>query len=183
MQSPAADNAQLEQRQQQSPVHSQNSRTMARQVKVVNSPERVEHVTNKSIFLAGTTTKTGEPDWRETLIDALAEHVVTIFNPDRSDWDSTWKEDFSDPRWVEQVQWELDMQEAADIVVVFLHGISAAPISLMELGLCARSGKAIVCAAEGYCKKGNVEAVCRMYKLPFVTTEDDLRKAILQKIS
>ncbi|KAG4274992.1 hypothetical protein FPRO04_09000 [Fusarium proliferatum] len=118
-----------------------------------------------SIFLAGITTSTGEPDWREVLTNDLMNHQVTIMNPDRPDWDSTWKEDFSDKRWEKQVWWELDMQEAADIIVFMFHPSTDAPISLMELGLAvkSKSKRIIVCAQDGYRKKGNVEAVCRRY--------------------
>jgi membrane glycosyltransferase len=136
----------------------------------------------KSIFLAGTTSPTGEPDWRETLTEALLGLSITINNPKRDDWDSTWKEDFSDHRWAEQVEWELEMQDKADVIVVFFHGISPAPISLLELGLCVRSGKAIVCALQGYSKRGNVEAVCRRYGAKFVSSEQDLKDAVMERL-
>ncbi|KAL7785877.1 hypothetical protein V8C37DRAFT_393327 [Trichoderma ceciliae] len=136
-----------------------------------------------SVFLAGTTSPTGEPDWRQTLTEALSEMPITIFNPKRDDWDSTWKEDFSDSRWVEQVEWELEMQDEADIIVVFFHGVSPAPISLLELGLCVRSGKAIVCALDGYSKRGNVEAVCRRYQVKFVSSEQGLKAAVIERLN
>lgn len=137
----------------------------------------------KAIFLAGTTSSTGEPDWRQTLTDALSNLPITIYNPKRDDWDATWKEDFSHARWAEQVQWELEMQDKADIVVVFFHGVSPAPISLLELGLCVRSGRAIVCALEGYSKRGNVEAVCRRYGVKLVSSEDGLRDAVIERLN
>lgn len=137
----------------------------------------------KSVFLAGTTSSTGEPDWRQALAEALSALPITIYNPKRDDWDSTWREDFSDSRWVEQVQWELEMQDKADIVVVFFHGVSPAPISLLELGLCIRMGKAVVCALEGYSKRGNVEAVCRRYGAKFVSSEQDLKDAVIERLN
>ncbi|KAH6609925.1 hypothetical protein Trco_003271 [Trichoderma cornu-damae] len=137
----------------------------------------------KCVFLAGTTSDTGEPDWRQTLTEALSELPITIYNPQRHDWDSTWREDFSDSRWAEQVEWELEMQDEADVVVLLFHGVSPAPISLLELGLCVRSGKAIVCALEGYPKKGNVEAVCRRYGAKFVSSEQDLRDAVVERLN
>ncbi|KAL7806682.1 hypothetical protein V8C44DRAFT_338589 [Trichoderma aethiopicum] len=137
----------------------------------------------KAIFLAGTTSPTGEPDWRLTLTDALSNFPITIYNPKRDDWDDTWKEDFSDDRWAEQVQWELEMQDKADIVVVFFHGVSPAPISLLELGLCVKSGRAIVCVLEGYSKRGNVEAVCRRYGAKLVSSEDDLIDVVIERLS
>jgi hypothetical protein len=105
-----------------------------------------------------------------------------IYNPKRTDWDSTWKEDFSDSRWAEQVQWELELQDKADVVIVFFHKATQAPISLLELGLCVRSGKAIVYAQDGYSKRGNVEAVCRRYGAKFVNSEEDLKDAVLERL-
>ncbi|KAK5996570.1 hypothetical protein PT974_01907 [Cladobotryum mycophilum] len=157
---------------------------MPSQAQVIWAPARpsVEIKSKKSIFLAGTTTQTGEPDWREKLTEALSKYDITIFNPKRDDWDSSWKEDFSDSRWAEQVEWELEMQDKADIVVVFFHGISPAPISLLELGLCVRSGKAIVCALDSYSKRGNVEAVCRRYAAKFVSSMQELRDAVIRRL-
>ncbi|KAM5341559.1 hypothetical protein ACJ41O_014590 [Fusarium nematophilum] len=157
---------------------------MASQARIIMAPNRPtpDDSKNTSIFLAGTTTTTST-DWRETLTQALASHPVTIFNPQRDDWDSTWKEDFSDKRWAEQVWWELDMQEAADIVVFFFHGATDAPVSLLELGLGVRSGRAIVCALEGYSKRGNVEAVCRRFGARFTRSEEELKQAVLSRLT
>jgi hypothetical protein len=151
---------------------------------VVFAPHRPELVAGrKTIFLAGTTTPTGEPDWRETLSAGLSAHPVTIFNPFRSDWG--WAEDLSDPRFKEQVEWELDMQEQADIITVYFHPITLAPISLLELGLCARSGKAIVVCPggpDGYQKRGNVQAVCARYGLELVQTVEELLEAVVRRL-
>ncbi|PKK54757.1 hypothetical protein CI102_262 [Trichoderma harzianum] len=136
-----------------------------------------------SVFLAGTTSDTGEADWRQTLTEALSGLSITIYNPYRSDWDATWREDISDNRWVEQVHWELEMQDKADIVVVFFHGVSLAPISMLELGMCIRFGKAIICAMPDYLKRGNVEAVCRRYGATFVSSEQDLKDAVTERLN
>ncbi|KAL7811562.1 hypothetical protein V8C26DRAFT_408335 [Trichoderma gracile] len=165
--------------------HSSINKTVAAMsASVIFAPGRPasDSASRKSVFLAGTTSPTGEPDWRQTLTKALSSFPITIYNPKRDDWDSTWREDFSADRWAEQVQWELEMQDKADIVVVFFHGISPAPISLLELGLCVRSGRAIVCALEGYSKRGNVEAVCRRYGAKLVKSEDDLKDAVIERL-
>lgn len=158
---------------------------MLAQARIVMAPHRPppDDQKNTSIFLAGPTTPTDEPDWRETITQALSAYPVTIFNPNRKDWDSTWKEDFADKRWEEQVWWENDMREAADIIVFFFHWSTDAPVSLLELGLSARSGKAIVCAVDGYSKRGNVEAVCRRYGSKFVKTQDELKQAVFARLS
>ncbi|KAL7931604.1 hypothetical protein V8C35DRAFT_309886 [Trichoderma chlorosporum] len=152
---------------------------------VVMAPGRPapDSASRHSVFLAGTTSPTGEADWRQTLTDALSGLPITIYNPYRPDWDATWREDVSDGRWVEQVDWELEMQEKVDIVVVFFHGVSLAPISMLELGMCIRAGKAIVCAMPDYPKRGNVEAVCRRYGARFVSSEQDLRDAVTKRLN
>ena len=38
-------------------------------------------------------------------------------------------------------------------------------ITLLELGLFARSGKLIVCCPDGFWRKGNVEVVCARYNV------------------
>ncbi|KAF5657166.1 hypothetical protein FHETE_10616 [Fusarium heterosporum] len=156
---------------------------MITQAQVIKAPQRLQSQDTKnkipSIFLAGITTDTGQPDWRETLTSALSDRRVTIFNPARSDWDETWEEKFSDRRWKEQIRWELDMQEAADIVVFFFHQLTVAPISLLELGLAIKNKKVIVCAHDDYEKRGNIEAVCIRFGAKLVSTEDELRQALL----
>ncbi|CEI66062.1 unnamed protein product [Fusarium venenatum] len=153
---------------------------MTSQAIVVMAPQPAnlgDHTT--SIFLAGITTSTGEPDWRQALTDALNNYPVTILNPNRPDWDSTWREDFSDKRWVEQVSWELDMQEAADIVVFMFHEATEAPISLMELGLAVRTKPVIVCAHPNYRKRGNVDAVCSRFGAKLLSTQGELRDRLI----
>ncbi|KAH6950394.1 hypothetical protein BKA56DRAFT_535119, partial [Ilyonectria sp. MPI-CAGE-AT-0026] len=149
---------------------------------VVNAPARPEQVHRLSIFLAGNTSATAEPSWRQTLIDGLSSHAVTIFDPTRDDWDSTWKEDASDTRWAEQIRWELDMQDTADIIVILFNGVTLAPISLAELGMSIKSGRTIVCALDGYAKKGYVEEVCRKYDGTFVRSEEELERAVIDRL-
>jgi hypothetical protein len=50
-----------------------------------------------------------------------------------------------------------------------------APITLLELGLVAPSGKLIVSCPDGFWRKGNVEIVCARFGVPVV---DELEEAI-----
>ncbi|KAH7347143.1 hypothetical protein B0T11DRAFT_139804 [Plectosphaerella cucumerina] len=134
-----------------------------------------------SVFLAGTTSSTDQQDWRELLTRSLAHLPITIFNPYRDDWDSSWKEDVSDSRFVEQVTWELDMQERASVVVVYFHPSSQAPVSLLEFGLCARSAKAIVVCPQGYWKRGNVQLVCLRLGITFLNTVEELAATLISQ--
>ncbi|GAP89444.1 hypothetical protein SAMD00023353_4000850 [Rosellinia necatrix] len=136
----------------------------------------------KKIFLAGSTSARDEPDWRERLIESLADQPLTIYNPLRLDWDATWHEDISDARYREQVEWELEMQELADVVVVYFHPATQAPVSLLELGLCARGGRAIVACPRGYWKRGNVEILCLRYGIEMVEDVRAVGDAIVKKL-
>ncbi len=116
--------------------------------------------------------------WQETLIAALADSDVDILNPRRDNWDSSWVQSIENPQFFEQVNWELDALEAADIIaLVFSHGTKS-PISLLECGLYVRTGKLIVCCPEGFWRKGNVDIVCRRYGVSQVNTIPELADAI-----
>ncbi|EXF74430.1 hypothetical protein CFIO01_01908 [Colletotrichum fioriniae PJ7] len=148
--------------------------------RIIHPLTREKTIHEKTIFLAGTTSKR---NWRKDLADSLSHLPVVIFDPFRPDWDSTWKEDISDERFSNQVKWELDMQERADIIVVYFEPETEGHISLLELGLCARSGgKVIVACPEGYKKRGNVQVVCSRYEIPFVESYEELVVKLIQKL-
>ncbi|KAL2018613.1 hypothetical protein VTK56DRAFT_583 [Thermocarpiscus australiensis] len=150
---------------------------------VVQAPSRPAiDRSHSSVFLAGTTSRASGPDWRETLINAVSHLPITIFNPLRPDWDSTWREDVTFAPFREQVEWELDMQEQADVIVVYYGPGTDAPISLLELGLCARSGKAIVVCHEGYSKRGNVQVVCQRFGIEFLDARDDIAASVIRRL-
>ena len=153
------------------------------QAQIIFAPARPQITGVKSIFLAGTTSKTVEADWRESLTASLEHLPIAVFNPLRADWDSSWREDISFAPFREQVEWELEMQERADINVVYFGPNTDAPISLLELGLCARSGKAIVACHPDYKKRGNVQIVCQKLGLEFLDSASDLTKAVLEKLN
>ncbi|KAK4449723.1 hypothetical protein QBC34DRAFT_380179 [Podospora aff. communis PSN243] len=156
--------------------------TPIKKAQIIPAPARPELVGKRSVFLAGTTSRASGPDWRETLIEALAHLPITIFNPLRADWNSSWREDVDFPPFYEQVHWELDMQERADVVVVYYGPGTDAPISLLELGLCARSGKAIVACHRDYRKRGNVHIVSQRLGIEFLDADEDFISSVTKKL-
>ena len=159
---------------------------MASAFQIIYAPHRVAATGKKSVFLSGNANKSAAVDWRIALSESLSPLPITIYNPFRSDWTSDWKENLSDPRFKEQVEWELDMMEKSDVIVICLHHGTDAPISLLELGLCARSGKAIIMAEEGtkgFSKLGNVQAVAKTFGLTLVHSIDELRAAIVSRLA
>ena len=150
---------------------------------VIYAPSREHPAGRKTIFLAGSTSQVEGEDWRQSLAASLHSQDVTIYNPYRAEWDSSWREDLAFAPYREQVEWELEKQDQADIVVVYFHPDTQAPVSLLELGLCARQpGKAIVCCPKGYCKRGNVEIVCERYDVRLVESFVDLRTAVMERL-
>lgn len=152
----------------------------AQQAQVIPAPSRPAFQHAHAVFLAGTTTA---PDWRGALIAALSHQPVTIINPLRHDWDSSsWQEDEAFEPFREQVQWELDMQDKSGIVVVYFGPGTDAPVSLLELGLCARSDKALVVCHPDYRKRGNVQIVCRRHDITLMHSLDGLAAAVIDKL-
>ena len=141
----------------------------------------------KFIFFAGSTATTSSTPWRTALIHNLSHYSttpqpITILNPHRSDWDSTWIESPAFAPWAEQVSWELNAQELADIIVFYFDPDTQAPISLLELGLFVKSGKCVVCCPEGYWKWGNVVLVCKRWGVEVVGTLAELGEAVVRKL-
>ncbi len=119
------------------------------------------------IFLAGTIDMGKSEDW-QSYIEKLYENDknVKCLNPRRDDWDSSWAQTFDNANFSQQVNWELNALDKADIIIMYFSPDSQSPISLLELGLYANSDKIIVCCPEGFWRKGNVDIVCDRYNIP-----------------
>lgn len=119
-----------------------------------------------SVFLAGSIDQGRAAEWQHELTTMLSTQRIQFLNPRRPDWNTAWTED--DPQFIEQVTWELDHLDAADIIVMYFAPGSQTPISLLELGLYAKHPNLIVCCPSGYWRKGNVDIVCRRHKIATV---------------
>lgn len=135
-----------------------------------------------SVFLAGSIDLGVAIDWQRAVEQALDDLDALVLNPRRDDWDASWKQSITDPRMVEQVTWELDAQERADVIAMYFAPASKAPITLLELGLFARSGRLVVCCPDGFWRRGNVEIVCGRYGVPMVDTLEDLVGAVRERL-
>lgn len=134
--------------------------------------ETVWYESRPKIFLAGSIEMGNAEPWQDELANRFAEHDIVFYNPRRPDWDSTWS-DTSD-KFNEQVNWELDHLEEADIIVMYFDPATKSPISLLELGLHADSDKLIVCCPDGFWRKGNVRIVCERYDIPLLNSKEEL---------
>ena len=69
----------------------------------------------------------------------------------------------------------MDALEKADVILIYFDPKTKSPISLLELGLFAKSRKLVVCCPEGFWRKGNVDIVCDRFGIEQV---EDLEEAI-----
>lgn len=149
---------------------------------IIPAPRPFLNRNRTSVFLAGSIDVGKEVNWQTSVSRKLSHLPVVILDPLRPDWDSSWKEDITFAPFREQVEWEMEMREAADIVLFYFGPESKAPVTLLELGLSAQSGKAIVCCPSGYWKRGNVQVVCQKFDIELVDTLEKLVQAILAKL-
>jgi hypothetical protein len=126
-----------------------------------------------TIFLAGSIDMGLTIDWQSAVVERFKDKKVTFFNPRRDEWDLSWKQIQSATNFNEQVNWEMNNLEDCDIIFMHFEEKSKAPISLLELGLNAASGKMIVVCPDGFWRKGNVEIVCTRYNIPLFNTLED----------
>ena len=125
------------------------------------------------VFLAGSIEMGTAENWQETAAKAFPD--ITILNPRRDDWDSSWEQSISNPKFREQVEWELKSMELCDEIIMYFDPKTFAPISLLELGLNARNKKMTVICPDGFYRKGNIEIVCHRYNIPLFNSLKDLK--------
>jgi len=135
-----------------------------------------------AVFLAGSIEMGKAVNWQTRLTQALEEFDVRVLNPRRDDWDSSWEQKKDNEKFRQQVEWELDALDHADIIVMYFDPATQSPISLLELGLFAESGKLVVCCPEGFWRKGNVDIVCEKYGIEQVDTIEELIEYVQEQL-
>jgi hypothetical protein len=136
--------------------------------RIIKPPAGIELAGRPAVFLAGSIEMGLAEPWQAAVESALAGLDVVILNPRRDDWDAGWEQSIGNAKFREQVEWELEAQERAAVIAMYFAPATRAPVTLLELGLAARSGKLVVCCPDGFWRKGNVEVVCARYGIPLV---------------
>lgn len=150
---------------------------------VIKPPSKLPNLTGKfSVFLAGSIEMDKAEDWQTTFENAFENQDITILNPRRDDWDNSWQQEIGNKQFRTQVEWEIHAQEQASCIAMYYDPETKSPITLLELGLFAGSGKLIVCCPDGYWKKGNVDVVCKLYNIQMVHTLEDLIRAVARQM-
>ena len=138
--------------------------------------EVVEDKSFTKIFLAGTIDMGNSIDWQTMLYEEFQtmEGRYILFNPRQENWDA------SRPGEMDyQVNWELEHLEESDVIIMYILGSSKSPISLLEMGLHARSGKMYVICEEDFYRFDNVRITCSFYDIPLFTSLDDFKRDAL----
>lgn len=143
----------------------------------IKSPNKVpvREAKEKYLFLAGSIEMGEAEDWQALVVGVLANTDWIILNPRRDEWDNTLEQSIKNEKFREQVEWELDGQDMADKILIYFAPDTKSPITLLELGLYAASGKVTVCCPSGFWRRGNIEMVCARYNIPlFIGLEEAL---------
>ncbi|TVQ82905.1 MAG: hypothetical protein EA357_08060 [Micavibrio sp.] len=133
-----------------------------------------------AVFLGGSIEMGAAERWQDALADDLQNEDVLLLNPRRTDWDASWKQSMDQPQFRGQVEWELQALEDADLILLYLQPGTKSPISLLELGLYAKSApeKLLVCCPDGFWRKGNVDIVCARYGVQQVADKAALTETL-----
>jgi hypothetical protein len=131
-----------------------------------------------SLFTAGSIEMGAAIFWQKNLAAQLKDLPITVCNPRRGKWNPNVHAKKEDPTFHDQVKWELDALASADVIVFFFDCNTSSPVTLLELGLYASSGKILVCCDQRYWRQGNVDAVCERYNIPYVQSYDKLIPAL-----
>ena len=120
------------------------------------------------IFLAGTIDMGNSRDWQMEIYETFSgiDGRYILYNPRQENWDATRPGEMD-----YQVRWELDHLENADMVIMYILGTSKSPISLLEMGLHAKSDKMHVICEKDFYRYDNVRITCEYYGVPLY---DDL---------
>lgn len=137
--------------------------------------------TTNTVFLGGSIEMGNAEKWQEKIVNEFKDSDITFLNPRRDDWDWSWEQSINNPKFYEQVTWEQEALHYADTIIINFDPNTKSPISLLELGLFAASGKLIVCCPEPFWRKGNVDIICKRYNIPLVVSYNDLVSYIRDK--
>ena len=157
-------------------------------IKVITAPDYTKiNPDSYSIFLAGTIDSGDSVDWQSQIIKNLTDKDclksiavdkcdIYIFNPRRDKWPEA--DQYNEIK--RQIEWELQRLEESDFIIMNILPNSKSPISLLEFGLYARSGKLVMFCTEDFYRYDNVIVTAERYKVLVIKTNniDDITENI-----
>jgi hypothetical protein len=160
-------------------------------MEVYKAPQKYTSDNKFTIFLGGSIEQGKAEPWGDYLTSKLSTYNfdIRILNPRRDDYDAGQKQSIDNPYFKEQVTWELDGLDRADLIVMYLQPDTLSPISMMEIGLYINTldwnKQMIICCPDGFWRRGNIEIL--VDRFPFhcrlVDSLQELEKMIIEKCS
>ncbi len=156
-------------------------------MKHVKAPSYNIASTEYTIFLGGSIEMNTAEKWQDRLALALSgwSDDLVLLNPRRDDWDSSWLQDPTPgTQFNEQVTWEFNMQDQADLIVYYFDPATKSPITLLELGSYGSSEPycVVVCCPPTFWRYGNVAMFCEKHDIVLVHSFDSLVEEITQRL-
>jgi Nucleoside 2-deoxyribosyltransferase like len=138
-------------------------------MRLIRAPEQVDAQPGElRVFLAGSIDMGSATDWQAALAQQLAHVPGVLVNPRRLDWGNAPAADTDSGQLRDQIGWELEALEQADLVAFHFAPGTLAPITLLELGLVCCRQPAVVCCPPDYWRHVNVRMLCERYGVPQV---------------
>lgn len=152
-------------------------------VRIIKPPEPIRFDEGtRSVFLAGSIEMGTAEEWQASVERELSDLPVVVLNPRRDTWDASWQQSISNPEFRGQVEWELQGLERASVIAVYFAPDTKSPITLLEFGLFAQSGRMVVCCPPGFWRRGNVEVVCARYGVPLVAALSEMVRIVRERL-
>jgi hypothetical protein len=139
----------------------------------VKAPGKYD-TTSYTIFLGGAIDQNKAVDWQSQVVQSLKDFDVTILNPRREEWDESWGQTKKDPRFVEQVLWEIRAQEDCDMCLYVFPDEAKAPITFFEYGAWGTRKDCLVCTEPDFYRYGNLDLYGDYFKVPTYDNLDEL---------
>jgi hypothetical protein len=168
--------------------------------KTVYPPNRTDKHRNPcmiDVFMAGSIEMGLAEDWQPIATAAIEdlEPVHRILNPRRADWDSTQAQRVDNPYFAEQVNWELDHIEQADVVYMYFDPNTKSPISMVEVGYILgmrreiksrsphlRATPLVIYCPDDFWRSGNMAVMCDRAGITVHTDFTESIKALKMEI-
>lgn len=151
---------------------------------IFKSPERPEwhELEGLTVFLGGSIEMGKAVDWQAEIARDFKAFDVTFFNPRRDKWDPTWEQKASNPKFSEQVNWEMDYLEEVDLALFFIQGDTKSPISIGEIYYLAAMvpDKLIVACEPDFWRRGNLEVLRQRKNFVLVSSLKELKEELLK---
>ncbi len=145
--------------------------------------QKIPESKDVKIFLAGSIEMGAAENWQDKVVNYFKNRPGVILNPRRDNWDNNWKQSKDNPDFKQQVDWELNALAKSDYIIMYFDPSTKSPISLLEMGLYAKSGKLLVVCPEGFWRKGNVDIVCETYGAKQFLTLAEIMEYVGQLVS